>query len=304
MFKIFNSIHPSSSFKLVNVQACNFGANEKILKARMKVVNSIKKITKAMKMIAATKMKSEITRLEKGRHFGLYAVPTLFSNESYLQKKKPVISIKKTLLVPCTSDKGLCGGINSGIVREIKQIVAESSDRAGFKIIVIGDKGTAALARPMPDLLYQSINEIQFPLNFPVIASISQALVRASEDCDNIQIVYNHFKTVMNSIVTRMDIMPRKVFLQNFKYVVKYDTSEPEKDWAKYYFYELYVSTKFYHAMLNSMASEQSARMNAMENASKNAGEMLDKLTLSYNKARQARITMELVEIISGASAV
>ena len=282
---------------------CGFGVNEKTLKLRMKTVNSIKKITKAMKMIAATKMRSEVNRLDKGKNYGVNTIQTIFNNEPYLQKKKQVPTIKKTLLVPITSDRGLCGGINSGIIREVKATVAPA-DRTGFKIVVIGEKGTAALARPMPDLLYQSINEIQSPLNFPVVASISQNLVRASEDCDNIQVIYNQFKTVMNSVVAKMDIMPRKVFMNTFKYVVKHDTTEPEKDWTKVYFYEFYVAAKLYNALLNSVACEQSARMNAMENASKNAGEMLNKLTLSYNKARQARITMELVEIISGAAAV
>lgn len=302
MFKLFKSSLPIPRVFLSNQLLQNFGVNEKTLKLRMKSVNSIKKITKAMKMISATKMKIDVARLDKGKNFGINSVTQLFNNDPYLQKKKPVVSIKKTLLVPCTSDRGLCGGINSGIIREIKSIV--HPDRSAYKIVVIGEKGTAALARPMPDLLYQSINEIQSPINFPLISSVSQALIRASEDCDNIIVVFNKFKTVISSVVTRMDIMPRKVFLNNFKYVVRYDTSEPDKDWARYYFYEFYVATKLYHALLNNIASEQSARMNAMENASKNAGEMLDKLTLSYNKARQARITMELVEIISGAAAV
>ncbi len=282
----------------------SFGVNEKVLKLRMKTVGSIQKITKAMKMIAATKMRNDVSRLEKGRNFGINTIQTIFNNEPYLQKKKPVISIKKTLLVPISTDRGLCGGTNSGVVRETRATVNTSGDRTGFKIIVIGEKAVAALARPFPDLLYQSINELQSPLSFPAVASVSQCLIRASEDCDNIQIIYNQFKTVMNSVVSKVDVMPRKVFLNTFKFVVKHDTEEPEKDWSKVYFYEFYVAAKLYNAILNNLASEQSARMNAMESASKNAGEMLNKLTLSYNKARQARITMELVEIISGAAAV
>ena len=301
MFKAFRSL-TSPFHSLSHTPSNAFGVNEKTLKLRMKTVGSIQKITKAMKMIAATKMRSDVNRLEKGRNFGTNTVQAMFNNEPYLQKKKQMPVIKKTLLVPLTSDRGLCGGSNSGIIREVKATVLP--DRSSFKILVIGEKGTAALARPMPDLLYQSINELQYPINFPVVASISQALMRASEDCDNIQVIYNHFKTVMNSQVTNVDIMPRKVFMNVFKYVVRHDTTEPEKDWAKVYFYEFYIATKLYNALLNNLASEQSARMNAMESASKNAGEMLNKLTLSYNKARQARITMELVEIISGAAAV
>ncbi len=98
--------------------------------------------------------------------------------------------------------------------------------------------------------------------------------------------------------------MTRDEFIKSFKYVVKHDAEEPDLSHASQFFYEFYVNTMFYNAMLNNIASEQSSRMNAMENASKNAGEILDKLTLEYNKARQAKITMELCEIISGAACV
>lgn len=99
----------------------NFGVNEKIIKARMKSVSSIMKITKAMKMVAASKMKTDLNRLLNGKNFGLNTVQKVFANETYLQKKKAdAAPAKKTLLVPITSDKGLCGGVNSGIVREVK----------------------------------------------------------------------------------------------------------------------------------------------------------------------------------------
>lgn len=98
--------------------------------------------------------------------------------------------------------------------------------------------------------------------------------------------------------------MNKKEFLESFKYVVRHDAEEPEMNHASHFFYEFYVATAFYNAILNNIASEQSARMNAMQNASKNAGQLLDGLTLEYNKARQAKITMELCEIISGAAAV
>jgi F-type H+-transporting ATPase subunit gamma len=98
--------------------------------------------------------------------------------------------------------------------------------------------------------------------------------------------------------------LTRDEFIKSFKYVVKHDAEEPDLVHAAHFFYEFYVNTMFYNALLNNIASEQSSRMNAMENASKNAGEILNKITLEYNRIRQARITMELCEIISGASAV
>lgn len=107
---------------------------------------------------------------------------------------------------------------------------------------------------------------------------------------------------MISQIQKKVEVMGRTEFLQSFKFVVKHDpdnmTQHPDL------FYDFYLSTMFYHAFLNNTASETSSRMNAMENASKNAGEILEKLTLDYNKARQAKITMELCEIISGAAAV
>lgn len=97
--------------------------------------------------------------------------------------------------------------------------------------------------------------------------------------------------------------MPRSFFFKHFKYLVRHEASEPDLEYAKHYFYELYLGSIFYNAFLHNNASEQSSRMNAMENASKNAGEMLDKVTLKYNQARQSKITTELIEIISGADA-
>jgi ATP synthase, F1 gamma subunit len=290
---------------LHNIQKANFGANEKSIKLRMKSVGSIQKITKAMKMVAASKMRADLLRLEQGKEFGIRTVQNVFANESYLQKKRQdAPPAKKSLLVPITSDKGLCGGVNSGIVREIKNMVF--ANRGAYKIFAIGEKGTTALVRPFPDLLVSSISEIIYPINFTVTSSIAHQITLAAEEehCDNAIIVYNEFKSAIASIIRKLEIMSRKQFLSTFKHVVRHDTEEPDKDFSQHYYYELYVAGQFYHAMLQNAASEQSARMNAMENASKNAKEMLEKLSLTYNKARQARITMELVEIISGANAL
>jgi len=298
MFKILRS-HQK---QLSQAPSANFAtANIKTIKLRMKSIVSIEKITKAMKMVAASKMRIDLGRLERGKHFGVSTVNTVFANESYLQKKKQPVIVKRTLLIPVTSDRGLCGGINSGIVREVKSIVL--GNRAGYKIFSIGEKGTVAMLRPFPDLLYQSVSEMNYPLNYTLVASVAHHISAAAEDCESIVVVYNEFKSAIQSYIKRLELLPKKQFNLQFKYVTKYDTSEPEKDFARQYFYELYTSGQLYHALLHNAASEQSARMNAMENASKNAKEILEKLRLNYNKVRQSKITMELVEIISGAAA-
>ena len=288
--------------RLIATPQYNFGANLKALKTRMKAIESIGKITKAMKMVAASKMRTDVNRLESGKNFGKSCVPKILNNESYLQKKINPQPPKKTLLVPITSDKGLCGGLNSSVVREVKQMVAEN--RNLYKIMCVGDKGTVALQRPCADLLFQSVSEVATPLNFPQAASIAHLIAQNAEDCDNIVILYSHFKNVISSVVTPVSLLSPKKFLAEFNYANKHDMKEPEKDLSKHYYYELYLASQIYSSLLNNIASEQSARMSAMENASKNANEILDKLTLKFNKERQAKITMELCEIISGASAI
>jgi len=125
-----------------------------------------------------------------------------------------------------------------------------------------------------------------------------------AKDCEKIVVLYNEFKNVISQVLKKMELMNKTEFLNTFKYVVRHDPEDAEIGPTSEFFYEFYVATRLYHALLNNIASEQSSRMNAMENASKNAGEILETLTLDYNKARQAKITMELCEIISGAAAV
>lgn len=150
------------------------------------------------------------------------------------------------------------------------------------------DKGTQGLLRPYPSIMRQSINLIQSPLNFPTACSIGFNIVQVAEDtgCDAVVLVHNYFKNMLTYIIKKTEIMSRKFFLKNFKYLSRHDSSEPEKDFAQHYFYELYLGSIFYNALLHNNACEQSSRMNAMENASKNAAEMHAKLTLQYNKAR------------------
>lgn len=124
------------------------------------------------------------------------------------------------------------------------------------------------------------------------------------EQSEKIVIFYNEFKSAISTIIRQMELLPRKRFLETLKFAKLYNQTRPDKNTSNPALYELYVTSNLWLAFLNNAASEQSARMNAMENASKNAKEILEGLTLKYNQARQARITMELVEIISGASAL
>ena len=116
-------------------------------------------------MVAASKMKQDVGRLERAKTFGVGSIDKIIQSETYLHKKKIPINVKKTLIVPITSDKGLCGGTNSNIIREVKNMVKEN--RTGYKVFVIGDKGSVALARPLPDLMESAATNITNPMNFP-----------------------------------------------------------------------------------------------------------------------------------------
>lgn len=290
----------------LKVSKKNFGKNEKAIKMRIKSVTSIEKITKAMKMVAASKMKADLARLEGGKEFAFGSIDKVFKSDLLMQRKTQgmVVGGGKTLIVPITSDRGLCGGINSGLIREIKYKINQSPNKANINIVTIGEKGTGALLRPFPEMVKASISEVTTPLNYPTVCSIAQQITQNAQGYDKIVIFYNEFKSAIKTVIQELELHPREKFLEFMKHMKLYKSPVPDKNSISPAFYDLYISSNLYHAYLNNLASEQSARMTAMENASKNAKELAEKLRLEYNKARQARITMELVEIISGAAAV
>lgn len=171
--KHLQRINPSSS--LVPVVKRGFAVNEKQIKLRIKAVSSIEKITKAMKMVAASKMRGDLLRLEQGKRFGFNSVDMMFKSDSYMQRKAPLHDTHDPteFLVPLTSDRGLCGGINSNIVRELKAY-AKEKNRAKLRILPIGEKGSIAMTRPFPDLIKNSISEIVTPYNYPTAMALAQ----------------------------------------------------------------------------------------------------------------------------------
>lgn len=271
----------------------------------MKSVNSIKKLTKAMKMVAASKMKGDLRRLDNGKNFGHNAIDMIFKSDLYMQRRAADAQLgeQKELIVPLTSDKGMCGSINSGIYRNVRDYV-KTKNRANLQIFSLGAKGASSMARPMADILKVNVCEIKTPYNYPTVMALSEHIIQNSEQFDVIKVFYNEFKSAIKTIIRQMELMPRKRFLDTMKYGRLYNQAVPDKNTSNPALYELYITSNLWVAFLQNAASETSARMNAMENASSNAGDILEALTLKYNKARQARITMELVEIISGANAL
>jgi len=144
-----------------------------MLKIRMKSVGSIGKITKAMKMVSAAKMKGDLSRLDAGKEYGCNAIDVLFKSDQFMQRRMPQeVADPAICYVPITSDKGLCGAVNSSCVREVKKAIAKEN-RSKCKIFSIGDKGSVGLTRPFPDLLKTSISQIGTPYNYPTIMAMA-----------------------------------------------------------------------------------------------------------------------------------
>ena len=198
---------------LIPTQHRHFGANEKALKVRMKSVNSIKKITKAMKMVAASKMAGDLRRLENGKEYGFNAINMIFKSDLYMQRRiTESKGDEKELLVPLTSDKGMCGAINSGIYRNIRDYIA-TKKRENLQIFSIGGKAYSSMKRPMADILKINVSEIQTPYNYPTVMAMAEHIINWSEGCDKIVVFYNEYKSAIATIIRQMELMPRKRFL-------------------------------------------------------------------------------------------
>lgn len=189
----------SNTVALTSASRRSFAVNEKQIKLRMKSVMSIEKITKAMKMVAASKMRGELARLDAGKKFGYNSIDMIFKSDSYLQRKAPLqeASDASEFLVPLSSDKGLCGGINSNVVREIKTYVKDKN-RSKIRILPIGEKGSIAMIRPFPDMIKASISDISTPNNYPTAMALAEQILKQSEGYDKIIIYYNEFKSAVS----------------------------------------------------------------------------------------------------------
>mmetsp|Transcript_30308 Transcript_30308/g.33052 ORF Transcript_30308/g.33052 Transcript_30308/m.33052 type:complete len:299 (-) Transcript_30308:136-1032(-) len=275
-------------------------ATEKQLKTRITGTKNIAKITKSMKMVSAAKLRGDQLRLMAGQPFAEWA-RNITGKEQNLEDFDPKDWPKNNLLVVFSTDKGLCGGVNSILSRMTRQLIAklEASGKS-VKILVLGEKGRGQLRRQYGDRFVAALTERAAPYNFDLATALTNEAL--GEDYEAIHLLYNQFKSAIAYVPSVKTITPlsdpaAQLFLQ---YEVEPDA---DADTLRNFF-EYTMATQVFHSLLDNATSEQSSRMNAMENASKNAGEMIDKLTLQYNRARQARITTELIEIISGASAL
>ncbi|KAF4668882.1 Atp5c1p [Perkinsus chesapeaki] len=278
-------------------------SNLKAVKTRMKSVTSIQKITKAMKMVAASKLRSDEDRVVNGMPFAQPVIDFF--------KRLPVdegIPKGPTTIVGLTSDKGLCGGVNSSITKRARAMIMEVEGNGGTaKYIGVGGKGTAAMKRLFADRFEVCMEDVQkHPWNFAQASAVAERVIRSKPE--RLVILSNHFKSVIsfdtweNRVITMKEC--QEMNRTEWSKAVDQYSFEPSVFEVLDDLHDFYVANCVFGYMLDSIAAEQSARMSAMENASKNASDMIDKLNLQFNKARQSKITTELCEIISGASSL
>ena len=285
------------------------------LKKRIASVKSTQKITKAMKMVAAAKLRKAQESAERGRPYSEKMNNIILNLSDGISDKENAPKLlsgsgndKVHLCVVMTSDRGLCGGFNSNIIKKAKSYFAKlSKDGKDLKIITVGSKGNDQLKRAYGEKIIANISfkESKQP-NYFDADKVGKMVIEKfeAEEFDVCTIFYNQFKNVITQIPQAQQIIPLNV--ENSKENKSEDSYEfePDEDEILGNLLPKNISTQLFKAMLENSASEQGSRMSAMDNATRNAGEMVDKLTIEYNRSRQAAITKELIEIISGAESL
>ena len=284
------------------------------LKKRIASVKSTQKITKAMKMVAAAKLRRAQESAEKGRPYSIKMNNIILNLSGGISDKENAPKLlsgtgndQVHLCVIMTSDRGLCGGFNSNIIKKAKSFFSKiSNEGKELKIITVGSKGNDQLKRVYGKKIIENISfkESKNP-NYFDADKVGKKIIKKfeSDEFDICTIFYNQFKNVITQIPQAQQIIP----LNNVEDKNSSDESyefEPDEDEILSNLLPKNISTQIFRAMLENSASEQGSRMSAMDNATRNAGEMVDKLTIEYNRSRQAAITKELIEIISGAESL
>ena len=292
-------------------------ASLKDLKTRINSVKSTQKITAAMKMVAAAKLRRAQDAAESGRPYSTrmrQVIGNLASKADASSAPQLLVGNGKDqthLLVVMSADRGLCGGFNGTVTRQTRAEVARlQAENKTVKLLMIGRKSADALRREFGDLYIDRYEGLQgTSVNYSDAAKIADAIRTGFEasEFDVCTLIFNKFKNAITQEITLTQLIPAEV--DNSEVgdgdapAVSYEY-EPEEDELLASLLPRNLSTQMYGALLESSAAELAARMTAMDNATRNAGELIDRLTLVYNRTRQANITSELIEIISGAEAI
>ena len=282
-------------------------ANLKEIRNRISSVSSTMQITSAMKMVSAAKLKKAQDAITAMRPYADKLTELLQNFSSNLDADNGSVftknrEIKNILIVAITSNRGLCGAFNSNIIKQVNEL-AKNYTKGNVSVMAIGKKANDSLSKEIKILSNES--KIFDDLNFTNVAQIAQVLMNKFKDgsVDKIELVYNKFKNAATQIVTTEQFLPivtsNDQINNNQDYIF-----EPSKVEIVKTLIPKSLKTQLFKAIRDSFASEHGARMTAMHKATDNATELRDQLKLTYNKARQAAITNEILEIVGGAEAL
>ena len=285
------------------------------LKKRIKSVKSTQKITKAMKMVAAAKLRKAQENAEKGRPYSQRMQNIILNLTKSINdpRNAPKLLIgtgkdQTHLCVVLTADRGLCGGFNSNICKlaksKFKKIINAGKN---LKIITVGLKGFDQIKREYGKFIIKKFSfKEKKQISYQEAEIIGKEIISLfnQNEFDICTLFYNNFKNVITQIPQAQQIIPAEIKSSDSKEENLYYEFEPEEDEILENLLPKNISTQVFKAFLENAASEQGSRMTAMDNATRNAGDLVDKLTINYNRSRQASITKELIEIISGAESL
>ena len=286
----------------------------KDLRNRISSVKSTKKITSAMKMVAAAKLKKAQDNAIEARPYTERMKSIIESLKNNLLTEFPTPSLisgtgknDTTLLIVCSADRGLCGGFNSSVIKYSKKVAKEitkNGDKVSF--MFIGKKAGNVMKREFKNDTLDIFSEVANPtIDFNLVQKIRDKLIQYFNEnyFDRCFLIYTKFKSAISQEVVKTQIIPLKTESDNSNGKLSYDFEPSEEEILK----EIVpnnIATQIFTGLLESLASEHGARMTAMDNATRNANDKIDDLTMFYNRSRQAVITKELIEIISGAEAI
>jgi len=287
-------------------------ANLQGIRRRIRSVKNMQQITKAMKLVSASKLRRAQDRVIAARPYSRQMAAILNhlaaragDYEHPLLEKRGDQNI---LLVLITADKGLCGAFNTNLIRAAQQFLREQADK-NVSLITVGRKGRDFFRRRGAHLVGEYINITARVVTYSQAAEIARDIIQrftdAEQKIDKVYIIFNEFKSVLQQRVIVGQLLPLCQFQEGEQQEtpVDYIYEQPPAE----IFAELlpkHIETQVFHALLESVASEHGARMTAMDSASRNASEMIDSLTLYMNRVRQASITREIIEVVSGAEAL
>ena len=289
-------------------------ANLKDLKTRINSVKSTQKITSAMKMVAAAKLRRAQEVAEAGRPYSSrmqQVISGLAANANKSNAPELLVGredVKTHLLIVVSADKGLCGGFNGSIARQTRQEINRlENEGKSVLVYMVGKKAADNLAREILNKTFERIENLQGSnVDYNKVRGVAEKILLgfADNEFDQVSIIYNQFVNAITQNVVVAPLIPANVIgEQENESLVVYDY-EPEQNELLELLLPRNITTQIFSALLESSAAELAARMTAMDNATRNAGDMIDSLTLVYNRTRQANITKELIEIISGAEAL